>query len=77
MIVLEPGSLTVHNGRINLLALGGNVATPDMETMKDTYYFYRGGTFESKTRSVCSLPLAWIGADPLAWTSYSGTVNPY
>ena len=66
-----------HNGRINLLALGGNVATPDMASLKDGYYFYRGGTFESKTRSVCSLPLAWINDDPLAWTSYSGSVNPY
>ena len=66
-----------HNGRINLLALAGNVATPDMESMKDNYYFYRGGTFEGKTRSACSLPLQWISDDPLAWTPYTGTPQPY
>ena len=31
----------VHNGRIALANLGGNVATPDMDTMKDSYYFPR------------------------------------
>ena len=31
----------LHNGRIALANLGGNVATPDMETMRDNYYFPR------------------------------------
>ena len=66
-----------HNGRINLLALGGNVDNVGLETVKDNYFFYRGGTFESKTRGVMSLPLAWIADDPLAWTSYTGTTAAY
>ena len=66
-----------HNGRINLMALGGNVESAGFDIVKDNYFFYRGGTFEKKTHGVMSLPLAWISDDPLAWTAYSGTTNPY
>ena len=43
----------VHNGRMNLLSLGGNVVSPDLETAKDTYFFPRFGN-PPQSRQVAS-----------------------
>ena len=48
----------VHGGRVNLLSLGGSVATPDIETAVGSYFFaYFGNPLRS------SLPLSWYDAD--------------
>ncbi len=33
----------VHNGKMNLLSLGGSVVSPDLESAKDTYFFAHFG----------------------------------
>ena len=48
----------VHNGRIGLLGLGGNVVLPDMESATNNYFFPYFGTPLRST-----LPLSWYDAD--------------
>ena len=59
------GSLfPVHNGRLNTACVGGNVASVDMDTLKENYYF---SYFPKNT--VCSvLPQYWYDAEGVSHT---------
>ena len=64
----EPGTgrgelYPAHGGKISFACLGGNVATPDPETMKDNYFFcyYANG-------GGSVLPTSWIDADGIPRT---------
>ena len=56
----------VHSGRINVLALGGNVSTISMETLKDDYYFPRFGTSRYSSRK----PLSGFDSEGI-WHNWS------
>ncbi len=55
----------VHGGRIVLGCVGGNVASPDTDTMKDNYYF---GYYANGGGSV--LPKSWFDGDGVRHTQY-------
>ena len=54
----------VHNGRVNIGAVGGNVATEDVDTMRTEYFF----PFSAGTNTKSVLPQRWISTD-LVWMS--------
>ena len=55
----------LHNGRFSFWCLGGNVVTPDVDTMKDNYYFCY---YANSGGSV--LPGSWFDADGIRRTAY-------
>ena len=58
-----------HLGRINLLAVAGNVVSTDMDTMRDNCYFYNASGTTARSRR----PLSWLIDDPLAIASTTKT----
>ena len=73
----------VHNGRINMMALAGNVVSGAPDAVKDSCFFYSAMYRKDPDRplysgGISSLPGSWIVADPgLVWQCYNGEVKPY
>ena len=73
----------VHSGRINLMALAGNVVSGAPDYVKDNCYFYSAMYNKDPARpgyvgGISSLPGSWIVAEPgLVWQCYNGEVKPY
>ena len=55
----------VHNGRMNLLSVGGNVVTPDLDGMKDSYFFPRFAAGSSGRMQRSQLAYSGYDADGL------------
>ena len=49
----------VHSGRVNVGTVGGNVASDDIESMREGYFF----PFAAGTNSKSVLPQRWLSAD--------------